>query len=79
MALPWKALSKSAGICDIAESAALFWTCERTIKRELARGRVRLRNSDLTERETYNRYFAQGKADEEKKNHGPADKIGRRR
>jgi IS30 family transposase len=70
-------LSKWAGIRDIAELAALFGKCERTIKRELARGWVTLTNSDLTERETYSWYLAQEKAKAEKKSHGPAEKIGK--
>jgi IS30 family transposase len=65
------------GVRDTGRLAELFGKCEKTIKRELARGWVTLRNSDLTERETYGWYPAQKKADEEKKNHGPAEKIGK--
>jgi len=65
------------GIRDIGKLADLFGKSQKTIKRELERGWVRLQNSDLTMYETYRYYPAQSKADAEKKNHGPAEAIGK--
>jgi IS30 family transposase len=66
-----------AGVRDIGKLAVLFEKCQKTIKREIARGWVKLQNSDLTMRETYHWRPAQNKADAEKKNHGPAEAIGK--
>jgi IS30 family transposase len=65
------------GIKDTRKLADLFGKCEKTIKRELERGRYTRQNGDLIIREVYGWYPAQKKADAEKANHGPAEKIGR--
>ena len=60
----------------IKQLASILGRCERSIRRELNRGAVRLRNSDLSEYQTYSADIAQGKARRELEAKGPELKLG---
>ncbi|MBN2285824.1 MAG: IS30 family transposase [Tissierellales bacterium] len=66
---------KKAGLSNV-KIAELIGKADRTIRREIARGTIRLLNSDLTEREEYCADVAQRKYLENASNKGPAIKIG---
>lgn len=66
---------KKAGLSKV-EIAAQIGKSDRTIRREITRGTIRLLNSDLTEREEYCADVAHRKYLENASNKGPALKIG---
>lgn len=59
-----------------AEIAVQIGKSERTIRREIARGKIKLLNSDLTERYEYCADVAHRKYLEKAANKGPGLKIG---
>lgn len=66
---------KKAGLSNV-EIAAQIGKVDRTIRREIVRGTIRLLNCDLTEREEYCADVAQRKYLENASNKGSALKIG---